>query len=157
MFATLLGALPQPTPDADGASEDPVVAAIRAQEAAGLEPVTDGRLRDPGFDRLAGLLLRPDGVNDGVATVLEGWRIVAGATERATKQALPGPYAVGFRTGGSERERKARTLGAAEALAEIVDALAKAGCPLVEVEESAAPSHRRSRPSRTFSARHTDG
>ena len=101
VFATLLGALPQPTPDADGVSEDPVVAAIRAQEAAGLEPVTDGRLRDPGFDRLAGLLLRPDGVNDGVATVLEAWRIVAGATERATKQALPGPYSLGFRAGGS--------------------------------------------------------
>ena len=137
VFATLLGALPQPTVDGGDAAVDPVVAAIRAQEPAGLEPVTDGRLRDPGFDRLVGLLLRPDGVDDAVTTVLDGWRVLAGATERATKQALPGPYSVGFRVGGSKRVREARTLGVAEALAEIVAALAEAGCPLVEVEESA--------------------
>jgi hypothetical protein len=73
-----------------------------------------------------------------VTTVLEGWRVVAGATERATKQALPGPYSVGLRAAGLKGEREARTLAAAEALAEIVAALAEAGCPLVEVEESAA-------------------
>jgi hypothetical protein len=139
VFATLLGALPKPTPDAGGAAVDPVVAAIRAQEAAGLEPVTDGRLHDPGFDHLAGLLLRPDGVDDAVTGVLEAWRVVAGATERATKQALPGPYSVGLRAGGgTESERAARTFAAAEALAEIVAALADAGCPLVEIEESEA-------------------
>jgi hypothetical protein len=138
VFATLLGALPQPTADAGGAAGDPLVAVVRAQEAAGLEPITDGRLRDPGFHRLAGLLLRRGDVKAAVATVLEGWRVVAGATERATKQALPGPYSIGLRTRGTEREREARTLGAAEALAEIVAALARAGCPLVEIEESEA-------------------
>ena len=136
MFATLLGALPQPTADTDDAVVS-VVGAIRAQEAAGLEPVTDGRLGDPAFDRLTGLLLRPDGVDEAVTTVLEGWRVVAAATERATKQALPGPYSVGLRAGGSTgRERRARTLAAAEALAEVVAALAEAGCPLVEIEET---------------------
>jgi hypothetical protein len=138
VFATLLGALPQPTVDAGGAAVDPVGAAVRAQVAAGLEPVTDGRLRDPGFDRLARLLLRPDGVSDAVTTVLEAWWVLANSTDRATKHALPGPYSVGLRVGGSKRAREARTLGAAEALAEIVAALAEAGCPLVEVEESAA-------------------
>jgi hypothetical protein len=138
VFATLLGALPKPTADADGAAIDPIVVAIRAQEAAGLEPVTDGRLHDPGFDHLAGLLLRPDGVDDAVTGVLEAWRVVAAATERATKQALPGPYSVGFRAGGTESERAARTLAAGEALAVIVAALAEAGCPLVEIEESEA-------------------
>lgn len=137
VFATLLGALPQPTPDADGA-DDPVVAAVRAQEAAGLEPVTDGRLRDPRFDRLAGLLLRPSRVDEAVTMVLEGWGAAAAATERATKQALPGPYSIGLRADGTEHEREARTLAAAEALAELVTALADAGCPLVEIEESEA-------------------
>ena len=104
-----------------------------------LEPVTDGRLGDPAFEGLTGLLLRPDGVDEALTTVLEGWRVVAAATERATKQALPGPYSVGMRAGsGTERERKARTLAVAEALAEIDAALAEAGCPLVEIEESDA-------------------
>jgi hypothetical protein len=141
MFATLLGALPKPTAGADGAAADPidpVIAGIRAQEAAGLEPITDGRLRDPGFDLLAGLLLRPDGVDDAVRTVVEGWRVVAAATERATKQALPGPYSIGLRAEGSENERRARTLAAADAHAAVVAALAEVGCPLVEIEESEA-------------------
>ena len=136
VFATLLGALPQPTADADDAV-GAVVTAIRAQEAAGLEPITDGRLRDASFDVLAALLLRPGGLDEAVTTVLEGWRSVAGATERATKQALPGPYSIGLRAGGRVRERRARTFATAEALAEIVAALADAGCPLVEIEETA--------------------
>jgi hypothetical protein len=135
VFATLLGALPRPVASADGASDDPIVAAIRAQEEAGLEPVTDGRLGDPGFDGLAGLLLQPNSVDAAVTAVLEAWRAVAAATERATKQALPGPCSVGLGPGGAKREREARTLRAAEALAEIVAALAEAGCPLVEIEE----------------------
>lgn len=143
MFATLLGALPQPVFDVpDGVSAgdatSAVVAAIRAQEVAGLEPVTDGRLSDPAFDGLARLLLRPDGIDEAEAAVIAGWRAVAAASERATKQALPGPYSVGLRAGGTVREREARTLAAAEALAEIVAALAEAGCPLVEIEESDA-------------------
>ncbi len=137
VFATLLGALPQPTADTDHAV-DSVVAAIRAQEAAGLEPVTDGRLRDPNFDLLAALLVRPGGVSEAATTVLEWWRKAAGATERATKQALPGPFSIGLRAGGTEREREARTLAGAEALAEIVAVLAEAGCPLIEIEETAA-------------------
>ena len=138
MFATLLGALPQPASETGGAATDLVVAAIRAQEEAGLEPITDGRLRDPGFDLLVAALLRPDGIDDAVTIVLEGWRAAAAATERATKQALPGPYSIGLRAGGSEREREARTLGLAETLADVVSALAEAGCPLVEIEESEA-------------------
>lgn len=138
MFATLLGALPEPDAGPDGAALDPVDVAIRAQEAAGLEPITDGRLADPGFDVLAGLLLRPEGVDDAVGAVVASWRTVAAATERATKQALPGPYSVGLRGDGSDSERRARTLAAAKALAAIVGALAEAGCPLVEIEESEA-------------------
>ena len=44
MFATLLGALPRPPLAADASIDELVEAAVRAQEAAGLEPVTDGGL-----------------------------------------------------------------------------------------------------------------
>ena len=135
VFATLLGALPTPIVEAEAPSEDPFVAVIRAQEAAGLEPITDGRLRDPRFDRLVEQLLRPDRPDAAVAAVLEGWRALAGETDRATKQALPGPFSVGLGAGGTKREREARTFGAAEALAAVVEALEDAGCPLVEIEE----------------------
>jgi methionine synthase II (cobalamin-independent) len=140
VFATLLGALPKPTLDASShvGSEDPVVAVIRAQEAAGLEPVTDGRLSDPGFDRLAALLGEPNRTERALAAVLEAWRATAAATTLAAKQALPGPYTLGLRPGVTAADREARTLAAAEALAEIVAALADAGCPLVEIEESEA-------------------
>jgi methionine synthase II (cobalamin-independent) len=149
VFATLLGALPRPTFEdgvrADDRTEglDPALeVVIRAQEAAGLEPVTDGRLGDPNFESLAEMLLRPEGVSAALTTVLEGWQALAAATDRATKQALPGPYSLGLRAGrdGAQVDptaREARTLRVAEALAEIVAALADAGCPLVEIEESA--------------------
>ena len=147
MFATLLGALPSPTADADGASEDPVVAAIRAQEAAGLEPITDGRLRDPGFDRLVELLLRPDGVDDAVTAVLEGWRTLAAATERATKQALPGPFSVGLRAGGTEQRASRRGRSPRRRRSRRSSRRSQqAGCPLVEIEEAdVAPARGRRR------------
>jgi methionine synthase II (cobalamin-independent) len=111
VFATLLGALPRPTAeteDVDRLSE----LAIRAQEDAGLEPITDGRLRDPGFERLP----TP-------AEAVEAWRIAQSMTERVVKQALPGPFSL-------------RGHAAAAAVAEAAQALADAGCPLVEIEET---------------------
>ena len=138
MFATLLGALPRPTADVD--DPDPgidalVAAAVRAQEAAGLEPVTDGRLGDPAFERLGVLLAEPGGGAKAAAMVLEAWRRTSAVATGAAKQALPGPYSLGIRAGGDERDRARRTIAAAEALAELVTALTEAGCPLVEIEE----------------------
>jgi methionine synthase II (cobalamin-independent) len=119
MFATLLGGLPMP----DGASggRDLVEVAVRAQEAAGLEPITDGRLGAGG---------------DPVAA----WRIAAALTPRAVKQVLPGPYSRGWAAadGASSAMRRSRTIGAAEAIRSQVDALVAAGCPLIEIEETAA-------------------
>ncbi|MEO5703576.1 MAG: hypothetical protein ABIZ52_08925 [Candidatus Limnocylindrales bacterium] len=153
MFATLLGALPRP--DAEGDVGTLVELVIRVQEDAGLEPITDGRLRDPGFERLAAALDR-DSMLD--ATTVEGWRFAAGLTEKAVKQALPGPYTLGHRKSGSPkgvaegarmlmgstrndlRERERRTMAYAHALRREVDALAAAGCPLIEIEE--ADAHR---------------
>jgi len=66
-------------------------------------------------------------------------------TARAVKQALPGPYTLGFLpTGGDEdrrvavsgpRARRRLALALAERLRAEIDALAAAGCPLVEIEE----------------------
>ena len=121
MFATILGGLPRPpidhADDADDA-DAAIEVAIRAQEAAGLEPLTDGRLRWDLHEALQ---------RDPVAT----WQAVASLTTRAAKQALPGPYSLAVRTGANpvELARDLRTH---------VIGLANAGCPLVEIEESEA-------------------
>ena len=127
MFATLLGALPRPS--ADGAVESLIEVAVAAQAEAGLEPITDGRLRGFAIDRV------PD-----PREVVAAWRFVAGTTDRAVKQALPGPYTVGRHLAAdtAPAERAAATLRAASELRSIAEALAMAGCPLVEIEESEA-------------------
>ena len=142
MFATLLGALPMPpvpggepvgTPEAIDAA---VEVAISAQVEAGLEPVTDGRLRDPGF---GGVLAS---IRDGrpvASEAVHAWRFVAERTDRAAKHALPGPYSLGRRLAtGDAGERQATTLRAAERVAAAAAGLADAGCALVEIEESDA-------------------
>jgi hypothetical protein len=145
MFGTLLGALPRPAAGSDGDSiEARIAVAIRAQEAAGLEPITDGRLRDPDFGSIRASLL---GHSRGEGPV-EGWQFAAGLTDRAVKQALPGPYTVGrlvredeggAADGSADPGRRRRaTLEAAEALAELARGLAEAGCVLIEIEESEA-------------------
>ena len=155
MFATLLSGLPRPDDPGDA-----VAAAIRAQEEAGLEPVTDGRLGDPGFERLAASL----GVGGGTAPMaVRAWRHASSITDRAVKQALPGPYSLGRRAAGGAAgvsgggavagagadggrggrgdgagARARRTLAFADALRREVEALAEAGCPLIEIEETEA-------------------
>jgi len=126
MFATLLGGLPRP-PLADGAPLEALVeAAIRAQEAAGLDPVTDGGLR-------------------GEARPVEAWRATAGLTDRAVKQAVTGPYTAGRagRAGGGVgagefAARSDAVLAQARARNTVLCELAAAGCPLIEVHEPAA-------------------
>lgn len=151
MFATLLGGLPRP-PVEDG--EDPVAVGVRAQEEAGLEPITDGRLGDPSLARLGETLLadaigsRDVGTDakrtrGGGGSAVEGWRAAAGLTDRAVKQALPGPYTLGRRLADHAEasrvgDRHILTLALAEALHREVEALAAAGCLLVEIEESDA-------------------
>jgi methionine synthase II (cobalamin-independent) len=162
MFATLLGGLPRPPhPEpagpgsADPARLDALVAqVVEAQEAAGLEPITDGRLRWRGF---AGPMSGLQGLHaaDDVAGLtalslpawtsplsVDAWRFASRATTRMVKQALPGPYSLGRRarpaeipgTGG-DLARPALTMAFAAALRSEILALAEAGCPLVEIEE----------------------
>ena len=150
MFATLLGALPLPPGDPDD-PEELIRAAIRAQEAAGLEPITDGRLFDPGFERVSSTLVARAGVHSltsvrkaGDASPVEAWRLTAAQTGRAVKQALPGPYSIGRRAlaagqpAGREPDARAVTFALADAMRADVIALAEAGCPLVEIEETEA-------------------
>jgi methionine synthase II (cobalamin-independent) len=73
VFATLLGGLPRPPLPNGASSEAQVEAIVRAQETAGLEPITDG-----------GLLAADD------PTI--AWRATQSLTARAVKQVLTGPY-----------------------------------------------------------------
>ena len=146
MFATLLGALPMPTlPEGEelgssAGAEAAVEVVIRAQEEAGLEPITDGRLGDRDPERFADW--QP-------GTAVRNWGFAAQLTDHAVKQALPGPYSLGrllanedrddrAAGSGTAKERPRRTLALAKALRAEIDALTAAGCPLVEIEESEA-------------------
>ena len=106
--------------------DDAVVAVIRAQEDAGLEPLTDGRLRDAG--------------EEGVSGVVACWSFANAQTDLAVKQALQGPYSLGWSAvrDGSAVERRGAVMRAATWLREMVRELAEAGCRLVEIEETQA-------------------
>ncbi len=137
MFATLIGGLPRPEPaSGDGASLDEMVReAVATQELAGLEPLTDGRLR--WSDLMAPLrgLAGPRLPSWQAPLTVADWSFAAGLTTRAMKQALPGPYTAGRRLEPGGRRRRSLTLALAEALHAEVLALAAAGCPLVEIDE----------------------
>ncbi len=137
MFGTLLGPLPRPEPSAGDAPrgaardlEDLVREAIRAQEAACLEPITDGGLRHPDlFDANA-----PD---DAGASAVDDWHFAAACTEVMVKQALPGPYTLGRRLaeGGVADGRDAASDHTARVLNGRIHDLIDAGCPYIEIHE----------------------
>lgn len=155
VFATLGGVLPVP-PLPAGADVDDVDARIRiaieAQEAAGLEPITDGGLRHR--DPMAALAAALDGVEvrDGAPPVVRGslqwrapilveaWQFAASCTDRAVKQAIVGPYTLARHLAPGRLGRAGVTLALAEAISAELQALAAAGCPLIEVVEDAAIS-----------------
>lgn len=156
MFATLLGPYPamspastEPAVDGRPIEDEFVRELIAEQEAAGLEPLTDGHARsvDPvltitggldGFDLASGqsrAIAEPRW--RGPITV-DAWRFAAGCTTRAVKQALVGPYTLGCLVDPGVVGRERLTLALAEALREELLALCTAGCPLVQVDEDAA-------------------
>jgi hypothetical protein len=94
MFATILGSLPRPPLPGDAAPTDLLEAIVRAQEVAGLEPISDA-----GF-----------GVGD---TPLERWRATAALTDRPVKAVMLGPS-----TGGLAVDAIAALRGELVALAE---------------------------------------
>lgn len=119
MFATLLGSLPRPPLTADATPAELLVAVVRAQEAAGLEPVSDG-----GF-----------GIGE---TPVDRWRATAALTDRPVKQALVGPYSMGQEIAGRARSRAGDVPAAVVAIHADLLALAAAGCPIIEIQEPAA-------------------
>jgi methionine synthase II (cobalamin-independent) len=126
MFATLLGALPRPPLPSEALDAELVAAAVRAQEAAGLDPLTDG-----------GPPARVDAGRDGSKSVAATWRSTQALTDRAVKQAIAGPYTAGH--GGLPTPERTRvTLDRASALNASIRELTAAGCPLIEIHEPAA-------------------
>lgn len=133
MFATLLGPLPRPPLDPGAAPDELLAAVVQAQEAAGLEPLTDG-----GF-----------GIGGSLA---DRWRTTAALTDRPVKQALLGPFSLAraaTTAGGGQADGSPlappdagawteATHAAAESLhADLLDLVA-AGCPIIEIHEPAA-------------------
>lgn len=118
MFATLLGALPRPPLSVDAPRDALVEAAIRAQESAGLDPVTDGG---------------PPAGGD----LVRAWEAATRLTDRAVKQAVAGPYTAIY-DGSHAGARSRATLDSATALNALLRELAAAGCPLIEIHEPAA-------------------
>ena len=118
MFSTLLGALP-PGPDRAAASEaERVRATLGDLERAGLELLSTGEPLD----------LEAPPTPD---AVVDGWRLAAEATTRPIKAVLPGPYS-------ASRAGDRSAAAWAEALQPAIAALADAGCPFVEIDESDA-------------------
>ena len=115
MFATLVGGLPPPPLEAGAPTEVLVEAAVRAQEGAGLEPISDAEMR-PG--------------PPSVAT----WEATAQLTQLAVKQAVTGPYTTALEAGA----RHEAAIDRAIELNGFLRDLAAAGCPLIEVHEPAA-------------------
>jgi methionine synthase II (cobalamin-independent) len=117
MFATLLGGLPRPPLDATADASSLVDAAVAAQVAAGLEPVSD-----------AGWW--------GTRPAVEAWVDTSRLTDRVVKQRIDGPYSAGLAASASTWETvgEAATLAASDANVVLRD-LAAAGCPVVEIHE----------------------
>jgi len=133
MFATLLGALPRP--DASDSPDGTLGEVLRAQAAAGLAPLTDGRLDDPPAASFTADLRRGE-----TSGIVDRWRCTQElAGDAPVKQALPGPWSLAVGAAGAD-DAHARELAIelGKALHEAVIALAGAGCPLVEIEETEA-------------------
>lgn len=151
--------------------EDAVDAALRDQEEAGIDIVTDGEMRRAGFftaafyGRLTGLEPLPSDRRMGAAghdqqhrfRVLEkigapnGLGVVAeleaarGRTERPLKMTLPGPFTLSGRLRIGKGEVYADRLSAAWAFAPLlraeVAALAAAGATYIQIDEPSPAIH----------------
>ena len=126
MFATLLGGLPEPPLDEGATRASRLETLVRAQEAAGLDPITDGG---------------PPAADDrSVAGLAATWSATQRLTDRIVKATVLGPYsrARGTAAGDAAQMRSAATLGHAGTLHDRIRDLVTEGCLMVEVHEPAA-------------------
>ncbi len=129
--------------DLDAAVEALVGETVAGQVGAGMGLVTDGHVRwaEPDAAVLRALATGDTG-QDGM--LVRAWRATAAAAAAvgpgvAAAQAVPGPYSLArLDVAGLPDGREGSTLGLAVALAGELVALARAGCPVVVVEEPAA-------------------
>lgn len=124
MFATVLGALPLVSPSSP--DDDSIRRLVSAQDSAGLDPVTD-----------AGARWRPSSQLPTADDAVKAWRFAAGCTSRAAKAVLPGPFSLARSTSAAS-PRPESPLALTEQVRAVVDSLAEAGCPIVEIDEPAA-------------------
>jgi len=147
-------------PDYRAVADELVQEVIAEQEEAGLELLSDGQVRwdDPitaiaggldGFER-GGLIRyfdtntyyrRPRVVREPrwVAPItVADWQFASSCTDLPVKQSIVGPYTLARLAdrGGISRERL--TMALADALAQELQALADAGCPMIQIDEDAA-------------------
>jgi 5-methyltetrahydropteroyltriglutamate--homocysteine methyltransferase len=151
--------------------DDAVDLAIRDQEAAGIDVITDGEMRRAGFftaefySHLSGLralqpdrrlgagghdqqhrfeVLEPIAAPNGLGVIAE-FVAARGRTERPLKVTLPGPYTLSGRLRTGPGEVYPTRVAAAEAFVEILRAelrgLADAGATVIQVDEPSPAIH----------------
>ena len=151
--------------------DDAVDTAIRDQEAAGIDVISDGEMRRAGFftaefyrhltgvralpaDRRVGPgghdqqhrfeVLEPIGAPNGLGVVDE-FRAAAGRTNRPLKVTLPGPFTLSGRLRTGTGSVYAERLAAAEAFVPIlraeIEGLVAAGATIIQVDEPSPAIH----------------
>jgi 5-methyltetrahydropteroyltriglutamate--homocysteine methyltransferase len=151
--------------------DDAVDLALRDQEDAGIDVVTDGEMRRAGFftaefyrhltgvrplpaDRLLGAgghdqqhrfeVLEPIAASDGLGVVAE-YRYAVSRTTRPLKVTIPGPYTLSgrLRTGPGEvyRERDAAAAAFVPILRAEVEALVAAGATWIQIDDPSPAIH----------------
>ena len=143
------------------AAEDAYVAEIVGdQVVAGLDFPCDGLVRGgdvhaPFIGALGGVAPGNDAVDPGTGRTIRGvaitgevrwngpvtvgaWQAVANASELVAKAIVPGPYTFGRLTALTGAARERATIGLAEALGVELEALADAGCQIIQITEDGA-------------------
>jgi hypothetical protein len=126
--------------DLEAAVERVAAEAVAAQVDAGMGLVTDGGVRwaDPEAALLGALR---DGDTGAGGMLVRAWRATADLTDVPVAQAITGPWGLALADEGPRGDREAvvgRARELADGLASELEALAGAGCPLVQVAEPGA-------------------
>ena len=118
------------------AIDDLVAEVIRVQAEAGLDLVTDGKVRWANPDAVLLRALADGDVGD-EGLLVRTWQAAAALADRPVAQPIAGPYTLARRIhpDRSATQRTAFTLEFAAHLAAELNALAAAGCPMALIEE----------------------